>query len=635
MNPIRPWAALGAVALLTFGSQALAQDTSPRERQLEDRMVNTRLVLGVKKTYAAGLTSPFVLDTTWLGHSYSDHWSPTLNWWNLHTGEVLPTTTPKPSNAMWDWDHSTGLAGHGIADSLEGWWPVRRQYDLTGGLTLPDANRPWWALDIGNQVNYVINQGNAAKRTKGVIGVWHSDPGNLAGSAVTWAPLSGTRSAWCGLRQHGDNSVVDPQTGNPFNQSTMEFNGSPRPSWKGGTATGFPGYASQWDQILYRDFQAQGGQPMTISFLYRTRMSTGVDQAPATRTGWFHGDPISLLPGNFISSTDAGLSAPIDSFMVYVGAPVNDAACVLSDGSARPVFDVRRRWFSEVFADLREPVDAILRDLQCEWRQPRGHARNDAAVQHERSGAQIDAIRLAPGNTGHVVRLAFRVKTNRGYDDENSATSAGVVYTSRGRGAAIIDDVIVNGTNVGDFEATSGINAIDNNPGVSPLNAWKSTGKPPAIYFHPHDLANLTYDDLCGPVNSPRRLCDLRGTVISVGDHDRSEAAGGDAMTAERELMSGMVSPTINLVTSGPPNPMGITPDILDATDDWYIRYDAYSGILTCSPRAAPGRSASRVIRRRSGTARSAGAPSGFRTFRCSIQDLSVSLTWKTAFPMG
>jgi hypothetical protein len=55
-----------------------------------------------------------------------------------------------------------------------------------------------------------------------------------------------------------------------------------------------------------------------------------------------------VTSGNFISSSAAGVNAPQDSFMVYVGAPVNDAACVYSDGVTRPVYDKQRRWFSEV-----------------------------------------------------------------------------------------------------------------------------------------------------------------------------------------------------------------------------------------------------------------------------------------------
>src|SRR5262249_8857308 len=115
-----------------------------------------------------------------------------------------------------------------------------------------------------------------------------------------------------------------------------------------GTLQGFPGYVSQMDQMLYRDIAMTPGQSLTLTFNYRTRMSTAIDTQPLTRAGWLHGDPLSMNAGNFISSSAAGPNAPQDSFMVYVGAPVNDAACTYSDGHVAAVYDKQRRWFSEV-----------------------------------------------------------------------------------------------------------------------------------------------------------------------------------------------------------------------------------------------------------------------------------------------
>ena len=94
-------------------------------------------------------------------------------------------------------------------------------------------------------------------------------------------------------------------------------------------------------------------------------MSLLVHTAVGTRIGWFDKDPVktaTLNDGNFVSSTDAAANAPADSFMVYVGVPVepvagadNDFRC--SDGTAGTngngmleIFDVQRRWFSEVVA---------------------------------------------------------------------------------------------------------------------------------------------------------------------------------------------------------------------------------------------------------------------------------------------
>ncbi|MEQ1731340.1 MAG: hypothetical protein ABL982_23465, partial [Vicinamibacterales bacterium] len=343
----KPFVALlllvGAAAMVANMAYAQVEPAEPGFKVANAKMMQELIKSRANNLRTSAGPDP---DTVWFGHSYTDHWSATENWWNLYTGVNYPGTTD-PNNAIWDWDHSTGLSNHGIGDSLTGWWPNRRHYTSTGGLTLPDNSRPWWGLDYGNQTNYVMNAGAGGKRTIGVVGVWHADPGATAGIAVGWTPLSGTKSAWCGLRHHGDNTVMDAVTGNPFNQTTLEFNGN-APSLGNPTGKRFPGYADQWDQMLYRDLVPPAGQPLNISFLYRTRMSTSITTTASTRTGWFHGDPLQVAAGNYISSTAAGASAPTDSFLVYVGVPVDDANCMYSDGIVRSVYDPQRRWFSEV-----------------------------------------------------------------------------------------------------------------------------------------------------------------------------------------------------------------------------------------------------------------------------------------------
>src|SRR5262249_18611532 len=276
--------------------------------------------------------------------SFANHVAPD-NYWNLYVGTYRPGTAA-PTNSLWDWDNTAGIQA---PDSLQGWWPYVREYNLTGGVTVTDDQRPWWCLDYGNVGNYVISQQASAKRTFGVIGYWHADGGRNqpGGSAVMWTPLAGSRSAWCGLREYGDNSVQDQVTKQYYNGNAVTMFGENSPG-TGGTAKRLPGYLDQMDQMLYRDIAVTSGHALAVSFLFRTRMSTSIGTTASARSGWFHGDPLAVTAGNFISSSAAGANAPQDSFMVYVGSPVNDAACVYSDGVTRPVYDKQRRWFSEV-----------------------------------------------------------------------------------------------------------------------------------------------------------------------------------------------------------------------------------------------------------------------------------------------
>src|SRR5262245_3229314 len=523
-------------------------------------------------------------DTVYVAKSHTDHTAPD-NYWNLYTGTYRPGTND-PSNAIWDWDNSAGLQA---PDSLHGWWPVRRQYNSTGGLTLVDSDRTWWALDHGNLGNYVISQGPAARRTFGVVGYWHSDPGKPAvgpSLGVFWTPLNGTRSAWCGLRQHGDNTVVDAVTGNAFNSAVVAH-------LQDGGATGvansnFPGYVDQMDQMLYRDIAMSPGQSLAVTFNYRTRMSTSINTVASTRTGWFHGDPLAVTAGNFISSSAALGNAPQDSFMVYVGRPVNDAACVYSDGVTRPVYDKQRRWFSEVIrvfgaGNFYKQIFAAT-----------GNNPADSTGATPSSGALSvvagDISTILGGVAGNV-RLVFRCKTNRGFADSDTRTSG---YTSRGRGAVQVDDVTIDTGGgpvvLGDFEGLeqSGVGSIDNRfdaqapPGVSSMNNWRSTGKPPAVYMHIEALSNLTYNDLCGPPDSPVRFCNIGGLVATVGNHDDGEGAGDSRFTSHREVSHYLVSPTINLVPGpgGVANSMGISATIRNASDDYSVRYDIYAGMF-------------------------------------------------------
>lgn len=569
---------IGAAAMVASNAFAQADD-------LGIKLVNAKMVKEQINSRASrlGVSAGPDPDSVYVGKSFTNH-TAADNYWNIYTGNYFPGTND-PTNAFWDWDNSVGIQA---ADSLQGWWPLHRQYNSAGGLTLTDDNRPWWAIDHGNIANYVLSQQSSAKRTFGVVGIWHADAGNTAGNAVKWSPLSGTKSAWCGLRQHGDNTHIDAVTGNPFNQNVVAalHDGG---AGGGGSNNNFPGYPDQIDQMLYRDIAITSSQSLAVSFLYRTRMSTSIGTTASTRTGWFHGDPLAVTAGNFISSSAAGTNAPKDSFMVYVGAPVNDAACVYSDGTTRAVYDKQRRWFSEVLkvfgagntyyeifaAAGNNPTDTLT------------VTPNSASITVP--AANIAAI-LSPASSGNV-RLVFRVKTNRGFSDSDSRASG---YTSWGWGAVQIDDVTIDtGAGpvvIGNFEGAeqSGVNAIDNRfplpPSLATTDVWRSTGKPPGEYMHVENLANLTYNDLCGPANSPSRGCNIGGLVITAGNHDDGENAGDSRFTAFREISHNIMSPTINLLGAGvggaTPNSMGITSSIASASDDIMIWYDIYAGMF-------------------------------------------------------
>jgi hypothetical protein len=450
-------------------------------------------------------------------------------------------------------------------------------------------------LDHGNGGNYVLSQHAAAKRTFGVVGYWHADPGKPASGpsrGVLWSPISGTRSAWCGLRQHGDVTVSDAVTGNPFNQDVVQFLHDASFTG-GGSANNFPGYPDQIDQLLYRDIPMTPSQSLAVTFNYRTRMSTSIGTTATTRTGWFHGDPLAVTAGNFISSSAAGANAPQDSFMVYVGAPVNDAACVYSDGVTRPVYDKQRRWFSEVIKTFGAGANYFEIFAKA------GNNPADTLDATPTSGAiLVPAAQISTvlGGVNGNVRLVFRCKTNRGFADSDTRNSG---YTSSGRGAVQVDDITIDTGSgplvFGDFELAEegGVGAIDNRfpgiegkpappPSVTSANNWRSTGKPPGEYMHIEPLSNLTYNDLCGPPNSPARVCNIGGLVLTVGNHDDAERAGDSRFTAFREISHYTISPTINLLPGpgGVANSMGISATIRNASDDYIQWYDMYAGMF-------------------------------------------------------
>jgi hypothetical protein len=555
-------------------------------------------------------TSSGASDTTWIGYT-PGHQGPG-NWWSIYSGfgkdGFYRPVNGQPHKGVWDFE--TPVSG----DSLQGWWPWRMPYPITGGQTRSDRNRPWWAVDIGNHANYRINQTNG--RTFGVIGVWHRDGGSLQPappprSTPGWTPAQGNWAAWMGLRAAGDHANLDAITNNAFNEDLLMYSSFGALSL-GGNDFGFPGYGSQMDQMLYRDIDltgAPGGSSLTVRFRFRTVMSTGANTTASTRTGWFDSDPLGVVggfptnpqPNNFISSTDAGDAlAPRDSFMVYVGrgidaGPWTPAASNFGQGlPAQPIYDLQRRWFGEVLRWDRDPGGNPANPPPLYYREllsvtgvwpARADSFNPGWID---TTFVISAAALPALVDSGRVRLVFRVKTNRGFDDQGSA------YSSNTRGAAAVDAVsyrIGAGPEVmfGDFESAT---SIDNATNVSARDAWKSTGKPPAVFSHAHPFADLLYEDLCGQKGDAGRQCNMSGVVVSFGDHDQGEAAGGSLDgTAERERIDGIVSPTLCLADGdGNPNTKNVhglygpggnggVGDVV-ATEEIYLFYDIYTAIM-------------------------------------------------------
>ena len=309
---------LGAVASSAIPVfAAIENELAPGAEGL--KLMNGQMSRELSSRAARLGTSLVGSDTTFVG--YTPGTKGPNNYWSIYAGfgkdGFKRSVNGQPNKGTWTWEEPIN------GDSLQGWWPLINQYASTGGLTLADNVRPWWAIDYGNMANYRINQNNG--RTFGVIGVWHRDGGknplaNQLAPAGLISPQfvapSGNFAAWMGLRAHGDNTVRDGKTGNPFNEDVLQFVGfnSNGASPLFGNDQGFPGYGSQMDQMLYRDIDFQGKKTadLTIRFKFNTRMSTVAGTNAVTVTGWFNDDPLAVTAGgggqlnNFISASAAG-----------------------------------------------------------------------------------------------------------------------------------------------------------------------------------------------------------------------------------------------------------------------------------------------------------------------------------------
>jgi hypothetical protein len=575
-------------------------------------------------------------DTVWIGHIGDATWRPRdrngniLGNASIQTGGYGPYRVGRGDyrpgigpgthyNGVWDWDHfgaATPAQGsfpaRGVeSDSLMGWWPLARPFQSGDGVNPDDKVRPFYGLDYGNQGNYVLNQGSP-KRTFGVTGYWHRDVGRnslpladsvggvptvggiggvVPGPNVEWKPIGGGASAWCGLRAAGDATHIDPVTGNAYNQTVLSYRGNNSFFQAGsqrttGTDQNFPGYGSQWDQMLYQDITLSSNAAVNVQFDYATAMSRVRGGTATQRVGYFYKDPTKTVAGNdnnYISATDAEatLGGPVDSFMVYVGRPVNDALCRFADGTIGSVYDPARRWFSEVLAldgsGGLSQVSEILSQAGVNGTMAGDGTITPVHANVSLSTSQLTAMGVGAG--GGTVRLVFRVKTNRGSDDEDYGAAA--AFTSNTRGAAIVDNVTVTqgGGNLvagGDFEGS--MNA-----------AWKSTGKPPGVYVHVHSVdpslgsQAAPWNDPCSPPNfadpaAANRGCNMISNVLTGGDHDNAEKPGGLFGGPTQDRARWAASPTINLKSTGPGdyNAQGIDAEIADATD-WNVQWDYHS----------------------------------------------------------
>jgi hypothetical protein len=143
----------------------------------------------------------------------------------------------------------------------------------------------------------------------------------------------------------------------------------------------------------------------------------------------------------------------------------------------------------------------------------------------------------------------------------------------------------------GDFETPQqgGVNAIDNRfplpPALQVTDVWRTTAKAPPARMHVEPVSSLTYNDLCGSFNSPNRICNINGLIVTPGNHDDGEGIGDTRFTAWRECMDYIMSPTINLLNGpgGAVNAMGLRQSIASATDDIILWYDLYAGCANLS----------------------------------------------------
>ena len=138
-----------------------------------NKLVNAKMMQDLLKSRAERLhTSGPDPDTVWFGHSYTDHWSATANYWNLYTGVNFPGISD-PTNAIW----GTGItepAFRTTASATPAGMDDASCVQYHRRLPLPGCQPSWWAIDIGNQ-GELRDEPRTRQADQGVVGVWHAD----------------------------------------------------------------------------------------------------------------------------------------------------------------------------------------------------------------------------------------------------------------------------------------------------------------------------------------------------------------------------------------------------------------------------------------------------------------------------
>jgi hypothetical protein len=477
-------------------------------------------------------------------------------------GFLVSSTDPNKVGVGGKWDFDTPYYAADLTgtDSTQFWTFVQAPQASDGTTKyLTTVSRPFWYYDYGNDVcngdhNLTADRlaHGRATRIVGFAGVWHQDNLTTVPDTGRVSPgfatnITGSGSAWCGLRACGDlNAPVDPYSGNRYSADNerMDFRGpaSPRSAW--------PGYAGQWDQLMYRDFPYSAVTPGTIQFDFRAELNPSPTGDPGTPPnnggGWFTPDPFSSA--NLVCIANSG-AEPVDSFEVWVGAPKETG-----------VYDSAHRYLSDTidFGLSGSSAPAIL------------FAKT--GVVSGNSGA----IAIPAGASWSNVRVVFRVKTNRFSDDARPSFSPSATAWNSTTGAVVIDNVNVNGS-LSDFESASQIlprftrvgNAFTEN---SPSASWITTGRSPAYYGHIHNMNDLPFADPCGKL-----FCNLSQNILVQSNHDPDGA--NPAHTFHRESQNWACSPTIVLHDlGGRAAAQGSPPTLRTDASGTDLQYDFYSG---------------------------------------------------------